>query len=255
MALIGWRGRGGGKPRIVPLGDSAMLAEFATTVDMAVNARIQQVAALVRERAPAWVRDVVPSMAAIAVHFDVAAVAARNLKGADAGIAAAREELRRLLELCALDVPKATEEETEAIEVPVCYGGEHGEDLEAVAAQLKMSPAEVVRRHCESPHRVLMVGFAPGHPYIGGLDPALSIPRRATPRVRVPEGSIAIANGQSVVYPFTISGGWSILGRTPLRVFDAAATPPAIFFPGQRVRFVAIDAAEYARLRAKAGRR
>lgn len=251
MALIGWRGRSGGKPRILPLGDSAMLAEFSTTVDMAVNARIQQVASRIREKAPPWVRDVVPSMAAIAVHFDLATVAASDPKAPDARIAEAREELRRLIELAALDVPKAVEEGTEAIDVPVCYGGEHGEDLEAVAAQVGMKPEEVVRRHGQSPHRVLMVGFAPGHPYIGGLDPALSIPRRATPRVRVPEGSVAIANGQSVVYPFVISGGWSIIGRTPLRVFDPKATPPAIFAPGQRVRFVAIDAAEYARLRAK----
>lgn len=255
MALIGWRARGGGKPRILPLGDSAMLAEFATTVDMAVNARIQQVASRIRKRAPSWVRDVVPSMAAVAVHFDVAAIAAEDPKAPDARIAAAREELRRLIELAALDVPKAVEADVATIEVPVCYGGEYGEDLEAVAAQVKMKPDEVVRRHCASPHRVLMVGFAPGHPYMGGLDPALSIPRRATPRVRVPEGSIAIANGQSVVYPFVISGGWSIIGRTPLRVFDPAATPPAIFAPGQHVRFVAIDAAEYARLRAKAGTR
>lgn len=254
MAPLGWKGRGGGKPRLLALGDSAVLAEFSDTVDMAVNARIQQVAARVREQAPAWVRDVVPSMAAIAVHFDAEAVAAAGLDTADARIAAARAALQALVERCAEAVPKAEGLPEAAIEVPVCYGGAFGEDLEAVATQLKMRPEEVVRRHCASEHRVLMVGFAPGHPYIGGLDPALSVPRRATPRVRVPEGSIAIANGQSVVYPFTISGGWSIIGRTPLRVFDAAASPPAIFSPGQRVRFVAIDEADYARRRSRAGR-
>ncbi len=91
MALIGWRGRGGGKPRILPLGDSAMLAEFATTVDMAVNARIQQVAARIRDRAPPWVRDVVPSMAAIAVHFDVAVLAASAASALDRLVAATKE--------------------------------------------------------------------------------------------------------------------------------------------------------------------
>ncbi|MBL8384473.1 MAG: 5-oxoprolinase subunit PxpB, partial [Burkholderiales bacterium] len=198
-----------------------------------------------------WVHDVVPSMAALAVHFDADAVAAADPEAAGARIAAAREELGRLIAACAAVAAGDVDADADVIEVPVCYGGEYGEDLEAVAAQVQLPAAEVVRRHCASPHRVLMVGFAPGHPYIGGLDPQLSIPRRATPRVRVPQGAVAIANGQTVVYPFAIAGGWSIIGRTPLRLFDAAASPPAIFAPGQRVRFVAIDAAAYERLHAE----
>ena len=86
-----------------------------------------------------------------------------------------------------------------------------------------------------------MVGFVPGHPYIGGLDAALAVPRRPTPRPRVAAGSIAIANAQTVVYPFATPGGWSIIGRTPLRVFDAARDPPALFEPGDRVTFIPVD--------------
>lgn len=237
MALFG--GGNAGKPRILPLGDSALLAEFSDQVDVEVNERIQRVAAALRPRCPPWVRDVVPAIGALAVHFDAA-------KAGDP--AKARAELESLILACVgAKVPAASKPAT--VEIPVLYGGEHGPDLEAVAAQTKLAPEEVVRRHVASEHRVLMVGFAPGHPYIGGLDPRLSVPRRATPRVRVPEGSIAIANAQSVVYPYTMPGGWSLIGRTPLRPFDPARESPALFAPGQRVRFVAVERAEFERAR------
>ena len=248
MALLGWRSRGG-KPRIVPLGDSALIAEFSTQVDLEVNARIQRVAAAIRERAPAWVRDVVPSAAALAVHFDANAVAALDLDAADARIAAARQELRELIESCVTTAgAKGAAREPDVLELPVCYGGEYGMDLEAVAEKTGLAPEDVIRRHTSGEHTVLMVGFAPGHPYIGGLDRKLSVPRRATPRIRVPEGSVAIANAQTAVYPFVISGGWNIIGRTPLRIFDERQASPALFAPGQHVRFVPIDAGEFDRL-------
>ena len=119
---------------------------------------------------------------------------------------------------------------------------------EKLNGRCRLKVEEVVKRHCASPHRVLMVGFAPGHPYIGGLDPRLSVPRRTTPRPIVTAGSVAIANTQSVVYPWTISGGWSVIGRSPLRFFDPQRDPPAVFAPGDRVHFVAIGRSEYDRL-------
>jgi len=248
MALLGWRSRGG-KPRIVLLGDSALIAEFATNVDLEVNARIQRVAAAVRAKAPSWVSDVVPSAAALAVHFDANAVMALEDGAADARIATARKELHELIESCVATAgAKAKTGEAAALELPVCYGGEYGMDLDAVAEKTGLSRDEVVRLHASGEHSVLMIGFAPGHPYIGGLDGKLSVPRRSTPRVRVPEGSVAIANGQTAVYPFVISGGWNIIGRTPLRIFDERKDSPALFAPGQHVRFVPIDAKEFRRL-------
>lgn len=242
MPLIGWRSRTAAKLRIVPLGDNALLAEFSRSVDLAVNARIQQVTDAIRTRSPAWVRDVVPAVGSLAIHFDPASVK---------DPAAAREELRKLIEGSFAAGPgKRSDGAPDLLELPVCYGGEYGADLDAVAAHAGLAPAEVIRRHTATEHRVLMVGFAPGHPYIGGLDAKLAVPRRATPRTRVPEGSVAIANAQTAVYPFAISGGWNLIGRTPLRVFDAARVPPALFAPGQRVRFVRIERTEFIRLRA-----
>ncbi len=251
MALIGWRGRSGARLRILPLGDAALLVEFSREVDLEVNARLQRVAAALRARRPPWVRDIVPAIGGLAVHFDVAALAATDLKAANEAIGRAREALTALIEECAAAAGgKAPAAARQVVELPVCYGGDFGIDLEAVAMACGMKPDEVVRRHAAAEHRVLMVGFAPGHPYIGGSDAKLAVPRRATPRTRVPEGSVAIANGQTAVYPFAISGGWNLIGRTPLRVFDAMRTPPALFAPGQQVKFISIERGEYDRLRA-----
>ena len=245
MALIDWRGRGGTRLRIVPLGDSALLAEFSTDVDLEVNARIQRAAGAIRAACPKWVRDVVPAVGSLAIHFDASSVE---------DPAAAREELRGLIEEAIAAAPgKRSRAEQQLLELPVCYGGEYGADLEAVAMHAGVAPEDVVHRHTVAEHRVLMVGFAPGHPYIGGLDATLAVPRLATPRTRVPAGSVAIANAQTAVYPFAISGGWNLIGRTPLRVFDAARVPAALFAPGQRVRFVSIDRAEFKHLRATQG--
>jgi inhibitor of KinA len=223
-------------PRIVPLGDAALLAEFSEVLDLRINARIQQLAVEIRSRRPDWIRDVVPALGSLALHFDPGRFAP-GLSPVDAATALIHDCLDRPLDGSGDDAPR--------IEVPVCYAAELAPDLADVAARCRLTVDEVIALHCASPHRVLMVGFVPGHPYIGGLDPGLAVPRRATPRPRVAAGSIAIANTQTVVYPFATPGGWNIIGRTPLRVFDAAREPPALFAPGQRVQFVAIDRERY----------
>ena len=226
-------------PRIVPLGDAAVLAEFSETLDLAVNARIQQLAEAIRRRRVEWIGDVVPALGSLALHFDPErySLAIAPLEAASALI---KECLaRKLPDLSDL---------TRTVEVPVCHEAAFGPDLAEVAERCHMTREEVIRRHCASPHRVLMVGFAPGHPYIGGLDDRLSVPRRTTPRPSVVAGSIAIANTQSVVYPFTISGGWNVIGRTPLSIFDARREPPALMAPGDRVKFTAISRDEFDRI-------
>ena len=132
-----------------------------------------------------------------------------------------------------------------SIDIPVCYGGEFGPDLDDVATACGLSAEQVIERHMQSAHRVYMLGFAPGFPFIGGLDPALKMPRRASPRTRIPPGSVGIARDQSCVYPLETPGGWNLIGRTPVRLFDPAANPPCLLAPGDRVRFVRIDEPTY----------
>lgn len=131
------------------------------------------------------------------------------------------------------------------VEIPVCYGGEFGQDLEDVAVRVKLSSAEVIARHSAAEYFVLQLGFAPGFPYLHGLPEALVVPRRDTPRVAVPAGSVAIANHQSCIYPVVIPGGWNLIGRTPCKLFRPGHEPPALLQPGDRVKFRAISANEF----------
>ncbi|HEX7055525.1 MAG TPA: 5-oxoprolinase subunit PxpB [Burkholderiales bacterium] len=225
-------------PKIVALGDKAVLVEFAETLDLAVNLRVQRLARAIGERRAPWLRDLVPALASLALHFD----RARLPRGATpAALAAA------LIDECLAAPLPDLDALTRTVELPVCYDERFAPDLREVAERCGLAPVEVAARHAASAHRVLMVGFVPGHPYIGGLDPALSVPRRPTPRPRVPTGSIAIANAQTVVYPYPTPSGWSLIGRTPERLFDVAREPAALLAPGDRVRFVPIDAAEFER--------
>jgi KipI family sensor histidine kinase inhibitor len=134
------------------------------------------------------------------------------------------------------------------VELPVCYEPEFALDLNEVAKKAGVAPDEVVTRHAQGQYRVLMMGFAPGHAYMGGLDEKLAVPRRASPRAIVPAGSVAIANEQTVVYPYAISGGWNVIGRTPKVLFDATRPRPSLLWPGDRVRFLAISRAEFLEL-------
>ena len=194
---------------------------------------MQRLAAAVHARGEPWLRDVVPALGGLALHFDP------DFDGAIADVAA------ELVERCLKEgLPDAGTVGRE-VEVPVCYVNVFAPDLEEVAAKTGLAPEEVATRHAAGEYRVLMMGFAPGHAYMGGLDARLAVPRRASPRAVVPTGSVAIANEQTVIYPYAIAGGWNIIGRTPLAVFDAKREMPSLFAAGDRVRFRAISAAEF----------
>ena len=203
-----------------------------------MNEALHALAVTLRERAPAWVREVVPALTGIALHFDPehAELPAAPLAAAEA-----------LVRECVDAMPWRATGRT--IEVPVCYDPEFALDIVEVAEKSGIAPEDIALRHSRTEHRVLMVGFAPGLPYLAGLDPKLALPRRANPRTRVPAGSVAIANLQTTVYPFETPGGWRVIGRTPLVLFDPTREAPSLFAPGDRVRFVAISRADYARLK------
>jgi len=223
----------------VPLGDCAVYVEFSKTLDLEVNSAVQRLASMIHGRALPWVRDVVPALGGLAIHFDPdhAALTTDALSAA----------LNTVSDCLKAGLPKAGDV-LRTVEVPVCYEPEFALDLAEVAAASKVSAEEAVQLHAGSDYRVLMIGFAPGHAYMGGLTPKLAVPRRAAPRAIVPAGSVAIANDQTVIYPYAISGGWSIIGRTPLVVFDAERQEPSLFAAGDRVRFKPISRAEFQKL-------
>ncbi len=208
--------------RLRDAGDSALLLELQATIDPAVNARAIGIACAVRDARVPGVRDVIPTYRSVAVHFDPLVTDVAGL--ADAVRQAARS------------APNARE--GALIEVPVAYGGADGPDLADVAAFAGLSAQDVIARHAAVEYRVFMLGFLPGFAYLGTVDEAIAAPRLATPRTRVPAGSVGIAGRQTGVYPRQSPGGWQLIGRTPLRVFDPSREPPSLFAPGDRVRFV-----------------
>ncbi|ARN22767.1 5-oxoprolinase subunit PxpB [Piscinibacter gummiphilus] len=223
--------------RIEPVGDCALLVGFGDRVDADTSDRVHAFAQHLLDQPLAGQRDVVPAFTTVTVHYRPELAPPGDGSPHARMRAAVLDRLARDLGTRAAD--------TRVFEVPVWYGGEAGPDLDDVAMRCGLSATEVIDRHVRSPHRVHMLGFAPGFPFIGGLDATLSMPRRTTPRTHIPPGSVAIARDQTCIYPLNTPGGWNLIGRTPLRLFDPAAAVPCLLGPGDAIRFVPIDEAAY----------
>ena len=214
------------------LGEDALLLRLGDAIDEATNARVHALAARVAASRPPWLRDLVPAYASLALFVDADAFADDVDPLADA--ARWLDGMPQQADI-AIDVGASR-----IVEIPVRYGGEDGPDLDAVAAHAGLSAQDVVALHCAGEYRVAMLGFAPGFPYLIGMDPRLSMPRLPTPRARVAAGSVGIGGAQTGIYPRPGPGGWRLIGRTAMVLFDAARDPPAALAPGDRVRFVAV---------------
>jgi KipI family sensor histidine kinase inhibitor len=214
--------------RIREAGDSTLILELQSPerdpIDPEINAHAIRIADIVRRRRIAGVRDVVPTFRSVAVSFDPLATDV-------SAVAAALDEGGR---------DPRPGETGRVVEVPVVYGGEAGPDLVHVAAFAGATPEAVVEWHAARTYRVFMLGFLPGFPYMAAVDDRIAAPRHPSPRVRVPAGSVGIAGRQTGVYPRESPGGWQIIGRTMLRMFDPEEDPPALLAPGDRVRFVPV---------------
>ena len=207
-----------------PLGDSAWLVEFPGISGGAALARVLGLVEALKTNRPAGVLDVVSSFDSLAVHF-----------------AADGMEVREWIESIKFTDHLPTGEERR---IPVCYGGEFGPDLEEVATISGITVEEVIRLHSGGRYTVAAVGFSPGFPYLTGLPECLRLPRRVTPRLAVPAGSVAIGGGQAGIYPFSSPGGWHVLGRTGVTLFDPCAERPALLQQGDRIRFEPVDRIE-----------
>jgi KipI family sensor histidine kinase inhibitor len=213
--------------RIVSAGDSALILEFEDRIDPAINARAVAVADRVASVKLSGVRDVVPTFRSVAVHFDPLRTHVAELT------ARLESEASRLFDEVADARP--------IIRVPVAYGGDLGPDLQEVADAAGIAAADVVLRHAAPIYRVFMLGFLPGFAYMGTVDSTIAMPRRATPRLRVPEGSVGIAGQQTGVYPSESPGGWRLIGCTAVKPYDPARPEPFLFRPGDRVKFDPMD--------------
>ena len=221
--------------RIVPAGDSALLVELPSLLDPVINAGVIALAEAIERRCGRTLLDVVAGYCTVTLYFDALLLDPAWLEAEVRSIAAG------------IDLDDSSE--GALVSVPVCYGGEFGPDLADVAAYGGCSEEEAVRLHAEETYRVFLVGFVPGFAYMAKVDERIAAPRRATPRTAVPVGSVAVAGGQTGVYPAVTPGGWNIIGRTPLRPYDPVRHEPFLFNAGDRVRFLPIDRVEFDRAR------
>jgi KipI family sensor histidine kinase inhibitor len=207
------------KIRTHALGDSALLAELGTRLDTALNTRAIALASALKKRRD--VRQAIAGYASVTVHFDPDQTTYEALTTAIQRLASKRPPMA---------------EPGRLHRIPVSYDGP---DMEAVAAQLNLTPAQIVELHARPIYRVFLVGFVPGWAYLGPLPEELELPRRHVPRTRVPAGSVAIAGRQTGIYPLPSPGGWHLIGRTPVKLFLPDSDPPCLFRAGDRVKFFA----------------
>ncbi len=211
-------------PRCLPCGDQALLVELGDTICPELNAQVRRLQLALQRAAPTGVIDLHPSYASLLIRFDSLRLRRQALL---------EQVDKALSQLSEVELPPPRR-----VEVPMVYGGAAGPDLDDVAHRSGLSAAAAAELHSAAAYQVYFLGFAPGFAYLGGLPAALHTPRLATPRPSVPAGSVGIAGPQTGIYPLATPGGWRLIGRTELTIFDAKKTPMSLLQPGDEVRFV-----------------
>lgn len=216
------------------VGDTGVIVEFGDAIAPEINRKVRTMTvALDRER-PAGVREVIPTYRSLMIVYDPLEVDLDRLMTSLTDLEGRVDQI---------DMPPPR-----VVEIPVCYGGEYGPDIEFVATTHGLTVDDVIRIHSEAQYQIYMMGFTPGFAYLGGLPEALHTPRLETPRPLVLAGSIGIANEQTGMYPVDSPAGWRIIGRTPLKLFDPARKNPFRYEAGDMIRFVAISAEDFRRM-------
>jgi KipI family sensor histidine kinase inhibitor len=217
--------------RFLLMGDRGLLLEFGDEISAEVNEKVRRMTLAIQAESIDGMIETVPTYRSLLVLYNPLILPVDELKKR---LIRLEEELKQT----SFPDPKLTK-------IPVLYGGTYGPDLEGVARHLQISPEEVVRLHCSKPYFIYMIGFMPGFPYMGELPDTLITPRLKTPRLSVPAGSVAIAQKQTGIYPMESPGGWQILGRTPIKLFDPEKDPPALLQMGDLVQFYPISEKEF----------
>lgn len=223
------------EPRFLSGGDKAIFVEFGDAIAPELNRRVRNLMLTVQDKKISGVIETVPTYRSLLVYFDPRQISAKKL----------RETLYSLTQpLAESGLPKP-----KLIEIPTAYGGEYGPDLEFVAAYNGLSVPEVVEIHIGTPYLIYMIGFVPGFPYLGGMSPRIVTPRLETPRAKIAAGSVGIAGNQTGIYPVESPGGWRLIGRTPLKLFDPSREPLALFQAGDYLTFVRITPEEFSSIK------
>lgn len=215
-------------------GDTGLLVEFGEGVDPEVNAKVRAMSRALEKEMPPGVREIIPTYRSLLFIYDPGMTCP--------------ETLFPIIEQVEHTLETLGGEPSKIVEIPVCYGGDFGPDIENVKKAHSLTTEQVIQIHSEPAYLIYMVGFTPGFPFLGGLDERLYTPRLETPRMVVPEGSVGIANNQTGMYPIASPGGWQIIGRTPLKIFAPDRANPFLYKAGDKIKFIPISEREFARM-------
>lgn len=225
--------------KIVPASDSSLLVVFGNAISSGLQQRVLALFHALQARPDSRIRNLHPAYASLLIDFDP--------------LQLTHDEVTALVESLASDERSSLPTGTSVDNIPVCYDAEFGLDLDEVARHANLAVEEVVRLHSSATYLVCFLGFSPGFAYLGGLPEVLQTPRLSTPRRLVAGGSVGIAGSQTGIYPLDSPGGWKLVGRTPVRMFDPLAQPPTRLQPGDRVQFSVIDRATFEKLQQERG--
>lgn len=220
--------------RVVPCGDSAVTAVFPGGISAENTEKVRALSAAIEKRRIAGVTGTIPAYSSLTVCYDPL-----RLSGA---------RIARIVGRLAERTQTAKAEKKTVHLIPVLYGGAYGEDLPFVARCAGLSCGEAAALHAGTDYLIHMIGFLPGFAYLGGLDERLAVPRLDSPRAVIPAGSVGIGGGQTGIYPVSSPGGWRLIGRTPLRMYDPDRDPPVLYRPGEYIRFVPVDESAFAEM-------
>ncbi|MED5237196.1 MAG: 5-oxoprolinase subunit PxpB [Chloroflexota bacterium] len=210
-------------------GDSTLVIEFGKDIDVYTNKLVQFVFSKTEKRLykNLFIKDIYPTYNSLVINYDNLTIDYQALK----------KKIEPLI-FEIIDNYDKNVSNDKVLEIPVKYGGEFGPDLKIMSKKLNISEESIINIHSSAIYRIYMIGFMPGFPYLGGLDERISFPRLSTPRIKVPAGSVGIAGKQTGIYPFESPGGWNIIGRTELSLFDVDANPPSLLSNISQLRFV-----------------
>ncbi|MFV8828590.1 5-oxoprolinase subunit PxpB [Alkalihalobacterium sp. APHAB7] len=232
---------------IYPLSETAITLQFGTMIDMDLHRRVRTFTHHLEERPFAGFLECVPAFSSVTVYYDPLRVLQSEQTSGFSSV-----NTRSAYDIVSIYLKKLVEKLTDikekpprAIEIPVCYGGELGPDLDFVAKHNNLTTDEVIQIHSSGEYLVYMIGFAPGFPYLGGMSDKIATPRRSSPRATIVKGSVGIAGSQTGVYPISTPGGWQLIGRTPVELFCPNDTNPSLLQAGDVIRFKPISLEEY----------
>lgn len=221
--------------RILTEGDSSVLIEFGKEISPEINRKITATVQMMKEQHIEGVVDMIPAFCSLLINYDPRVISFDELK-------------KRLEHLVRLDA-KAGKNRKKIYEIPVCYGGEYGPDMENIAKNAGLTEEEVIKIHSSRDYLIYMLGFLPGFCYLGGLDERIHTPRLANPRIKINAGSVGIGGSQTGIYPLDSPGGWQLMGMTPVKTYDPDREIPILVEAGDYIRFVPVDEAEYNRIK------